>query len=396
MNEDDNNFSSRRSFLKSIGVLPCLTVLPIDNLNSIMETLLPISIPDIKDKIGNLLSDHEAMFYKKLPDQSVECHICPRQCHVAKQERGYCGTRANYDGTYYSLVYSRACTVHLDPIEKKPLFHFLPSKNALSLATAGCNMMCKFCQNWQISQVRPEQLENIIFSPEQIVSACVQKKIPAIAFTYSEPVIAYEYMFDTAKIGNTKNVKTVMISNGFIQKKPMQKLTKHLAAVKIDFKAFTEKFYWNTCRGHLKPVLNILKTLHDANIWFELVYLIVPTLNDDLNNIKNMSIWIKKNLGANVPLHFSRFFPQYQLKNIPPTPIQIMKNARKIAMNEGLNFVYLGNVPPDEGENTYCPNCHKILIKRHGYKVLEINLIVKSEKEALCRYCKTSIPGIWK
>jgi len=333
----------------------------------------------------------EAMYYKQVPDVRVECELCPRGCKVADLERGYCGVRENRSGKYYTLVHSRVCSLNVDPIEKKPLFHYLPGTRAYSIATAGCNIECKFCQNWQISQFRPEQIENIKITPDEVIRFAKDKRCKTVAYTYSEPVVFYEYMYDTAKAGKKEGVGSVMISNGYIKKDPLIKLCKELSAVKIDFKAFTEKFYKETCSGELKPVLETLLTLKEIGIWFEIVMLIVPTLNDSEKELKDMCSWINKNLGPDVPIHFTRFHPTYKIKNLPPTPVKTLEKARDIAIESGLNFPYVGNVPGHPGENTYCPGCKELLIKRVGYTILDYSM--ESNK---CDNCKLPIPGVWQ
>jgi len=332
----------------------------------------------------------EAMYYKQLPDVRVECELCPRACKIADLERGYCGVRENRDGKYYTLVHSRVCALNVDPIEKKPLFHYMPGTRAYSLATAGCNIECKFCQNWQISQFRPEQIDSIKITPEEAVRFAKEKKCKTIAYTYSEPVVFYEYMYDTARVGKREGIGSVMISNGYIKKEPLIKLCKELNAVKIDFKAFTEKFYKETCSGELKPVLDTLLTLKEIGIWFEMVVLIVPTLNDSEKELRDMCSWINDNLGPDVPIHFSRFHSTYKIKNLPPTPVKTLEKARSIAIESGLNFAYTGNVPGHPGESTYCPGCKEIVIKRVGYTILQ-NSLNGNE----CGNCKHPIPGVW-
>lgn len=333
----------------------------------------------------------EARYYEKLEHKRIKCKLCPRECEIDDQERGYCGVRENRKGTYYTLVYANPCSAHIDPIEKKPLFHFLPGTMAFSIATVGCNILCKFCQNWQISQVRPEQVQSYNIPPEKIASISREKNCKSIAYTYTEPVVFTEYMYDCAVEGHKKGVKSVMISNGYINKEPMKDLCGVLDAVKIDLKAYTEKFYKEVCAGELKPVLDTLVLLKKEGMWTEIVYLIVPTLNDNEKDIKAMCRWIKAELGSDVPLHFSRFYPQYMIKNLPPTPIETLEMARNTALAEGLHFVYIGNVTPHKGESTYCPGCGRVLIKRIGYTILEINL-----KDGKCKFCKTEIPGVWK
>jgi pyruvate formate lyase activating enzyme len=235
---------------------------------------------------------HPAMFWEKLEERKVKCLLCPRQCVVADVERGYCGVRENQGGEYQTLVYGTLCSANIDPIEKKPLFHYLPGTTAFSIATAGCNIECKFCQNWQISQFRPEQVESHRIEPQRLVDNCRAQRCPTIAYTYSEPVVFYEYVHDSAALARQQGVGSVMISNGYIQEKPLRQLCQQLTGVKIDLKAFTEKFYREMCSGELKPVLATLETLKDIGIWFELVILIVPTLNDSADEIKQMSRWV--------------------------------------------------------------------------------------------------------
>lgn len=332
----------------------------------------------------------EAMYYKKLETLRVECQLCPRGCKVADLERGYCGVRENRGGDYYTLVHSRACALHVDPIEKKPFFHYLPGTPALSVAAPGCNVECKFCQNWQISQFRPEQIDCTRRSPEDLVRMAKQSSSPTIAFTYSEPVVFYEYMYDTARMAREQGVTSVVVSNGYIKEEPLVELCKYLDAVKIDLKAFTEKFYKETCSGELKPVLETLKTLKRLGKWFEIVVLIVPTLNDGEGEIREMCSWVLQELGPDVPIHFSRFHPTYKIMNLPPTPVAILERARQIAMDTGLHFAYLGNVPGHEGESTYCPKCKELVIKRVGLVMAKNHL-----QEGHCGNCQHPIPGVW-
>ncbi len=332
----------------------------------------------------------EARWYEKSPYKKVKCKLCPRECVVDDLERGYCGVRENWDGIYYSLVYSRPCTYHIDPIEKKPLFHFLPGTEAFSIATVGCNVNCKFCQNWQISQIRPEQAQSFDLPPEKVANLAKSEKTPSIAYTYSEPVVFSEYMMDTAIAGNREGIKSVMISNGYIQEQPMRDLAEVLAAVKIDLKAFTEKYYKDVVVGELKPVLDTLVLLKKLDIWTEIVYLVVPTLNDGDREFRELANWAVQYLGKEVPIHFTRFHPQYKLQNLPPTPQKTLERARQIALAAGLHYIYIGNIPGHEGEHTYCPGCKKRLIRRRGFLVEE-NLIASGG----CPFCGQKIPGVW-
>ncbi len=333
----------------------------------------------------------EAQFYFRLKGDRVRCTLCPHACVVANRERGTCGVRENRDGTYYTLVYGNPCAVHTDPIEKKPLFHFLPGAAAFSISTAGCNFECRFCQNWSISQFRPEQVTSIDLPPGKTVLRAKREGAKVIAYTYGEPVIFYEYMCETARLGRKEGLRSVMISNGYICEEPTRKACEVLDAVKIDFKAFTDKFYREVCSGTLQPVLDTLLFLKRIGIWYELVVLLVPTLNDSASEITDMSQWIVDNLGLDVPVHFSRYYPCYKITNIPRTPVRTLERARDIGMKAGLKFVYIGNVPGQKGESTYCPKCGKLLIERLGYFVK-----VPGLKSGVCKYCGEKIPGVWE
>lgn len=333
----------------------------------------------------------EAMFYTLLDEKRIQCHLCHWECAVADQERGTCGVRENRDGKYYTLVYSQVCAAHVDPIEKKPLFHYLPGTSAFSIATPGCNIECKFCQNWDIAQVRPEQVETHYLPPEGVTEIAQRYSCPTIAYTYSEPTVFYEYLYDSAVHARQAGIGNVIISNGYIKKEPLVKLCQHLTAVKIDLKAFSDTFYQEICRGKLTPVLNTLETLRDLGIWYEIVVLLVPTLNDSPQEIRAMSRWIAETLGKDVPVHFSRFHPMYKLTNLPPTPIKTIETARNIARDAGLNYVYIGNIPGHEGENTYCPKCGKMIVQRVGYQIVKMDIDAAGQ----CVYCQNRIPGIW-
>jgi pyruvate formate lyase activating enzyme len=332
----------------------------------------------------------EARFYQKLEHQQVKCLLCPRECIIDNLETGYCGVRTNRNGKYYTLVYGKPVTYHNDPIEKKPLFHFLPGTMAFSIATVGCNVNCKFCQNWDISQVGPGQVPSYEASPEDIIQATRQYGAPTIAYTYSEPVIFYEYMFDIAKLGRQRGLRSVMITNGYINPEPMLELCTVLDAVKVDLKAFRQKFYDELVTGELQPVLDTIELLKKQKMWTEIVYLVIPGKNDDPDEIRDMAQWIKRDLGLDTPLHFSRYYPQYLLKNIPPTPESTLWKCHDICKNEGLYYVYIGNVPNNSAEKTYCPQCHSVVIDRAGFSILGKNL-----KNGKCGKCGRNIAGIW-
>ncbi len=332
----------------------------------------------------------EALFWEKLNGKTILCRLCPRNCPIPNGKRGFCRARKNIDGTLYTLTYGYPVAVHLDPIEKKPLFHVLPATKSLSIATAGCNLRCKFCQNWEISQADPEKVKPKYLSPQNIVDLAKISGASTIAFTYTEPTVFYEYMLDTAKLAKENGILPVMHSSGYINKEPLELLSKYIAAANIDLKGFKKEFYEATCSGKLEPVLNTLKTLKKNGVWVEITNLLIPGLNTDEEDIRNLCRWVKDNLGPETPIHFSRFFPMYKLKNLSPTPIKFLTMAKEIAESEGLYFIYIGNVPHQDGENTYCPYCKKLLIKRVGYNILENNI-----ESGKCKYCGKEIPGIF-
>ncbi len=378
---------NRRSFLKCLG---CSTAAILSS----QTELLPEIVGGIQNACAfdytKELSAVEARYYKKLAEGGIECGICPRHCRITDMERGYCGVRENRGDVYYTLVYGLPCAINIDPIEKKPLFHFYPGTSAFSLATAGCNVNCKFCQNWDISQSRPEQTSNINLPPKDAVNICLQRKVPTIAYTYSEPVVFYEYMYDMAKLGHEKSVKSVMITGGYIEEKPLADLLQHLDAVKVDLKSIREGYYKDIVKGELKPILERLIQIKKAGVWLEIVCLIVPTLNDSDDEFKELAVWIKKYLGVDTPVHFSRFHPQYLLKNLPPTPEKTLQKAHDISKAEGLEYVYLGNLTGHPAESTYCPGCGEVLIERKGYNIYQYKLDGNH-----CRKCNREIPGLF-
>ena len=332
----------------------------------------------------------EAMYYEMIDEKTVSCGLCPRRCTLGEGARSVCRVRELRKGKFYTLVYGNPCSIQVDPIEKKPLFHMLPGSTAFSLATAGCNLRCKYCQNWRISQFPPERTDNYKLPPREAVRKAAEAKSRSIAYTYSEPTVFYEYMLATAKLARKKDIKGVWVTSGYINEEPLKELAKYMDAANIDLKGFTDKFYNDVCGAKLKYVLETLKTARKEGIWVEITNLVVPTLNDSLKTIEEMSHWIKDNLGPDVPLHFSRFHRYYKLKNLYNTPVKTLEEARKTALKVGLNYVYIGNVPGHEGNNTYCPSCKKILIQRIGFRVLQNNI-----KDGKCRFCGREIPGIW-
>jgi pyruvate formate lyase activating enzyme len=376
----------RRAFLKAAS-LPCLAACAGAVIGR--QDAVPLFAAPLADDDSQFIK--EAKFYDKQAYRKIKCKLCPRQCVIDDRERGYCGVRENRGGTYYTLVHSRVVTAHIDPIEKKPFFHFLPGTVAFSIATAGCNVNCKMCQNWDISQVRPEQVRSSYAPPQRVAELAQQNRCPTIAYTYSEPVIFYEYLADCAEASHRLGVKSVVVTGGYIQQEPLEKLCRQVDAIKVDLKAYSEKFYKEVVNGELKPVLDGLVTIRKHGVWNEIVYLVIPTLNDSDPEFKALAQWVKAELGPDVPLHFSRFHPEYLLKNLPPTPIETLERAKAIADAEGLHYVYIGNVPGHPAENTYCPKCHKIVVERTGYTIGTVHL-----HNGKCQYCQQAIPGVWR
>ena len=332
----------------------------------------------------------EAYYYKKL-GKNVQCNVCPNRCILEENDRSICRNKVNKNGKLYTIAYGNPCSVHVDPIEKKPLFHFLPQSLAFSIATTGCNLRCLNCQNWTISQMQPEETTNYDLMPKQVVEAAIQNKCSSIAYTYSEPTAFYEYMYDTSKIASSNKIKNLWITNGYMNEEPLRELCKYLDAANVDLKSFKEEIYNELNSGTLKPVLNTLKILKDEKKWFEITNLIVPSWTDNLDMIREMCQWLHKNGFDDYPLHFSRFSPQYKLTHLPSTPVSTLNKAREIAIDQGIKFAYIGNVPGTKAENTYCPKCGKIVIGRKGYIITENNLTNGS-----CKFCGEKIPGVWQ
>jgi pyruvate formate lyase activating enzyme len=320
----------------------------------------------------------------------VQCNLCPHRCIIADGERGHCRVRENRGGRLYSVVYGNPCAVHVDPIEKKPLFHFLPTAAAFSLATAGCNLRCLYCQNWAISQVPPEETQNADLPPEGVVRYAQEYDAPVIAYTYSEPIVFYEYMLATARLAREQGVRNVVISAGFITSEPLRELCAAVDAIKIDLKGYDEDFYREVCDAELGSVLEAIRTIHESGTHLEIVNLVVPTLNDSLDQLRALARWVAQDLSPDVPLHFTRFHPQYKLTNLPPTPVETLERAWEIALEEGVRFVYVGNVPGHPGNHTYCPACGQSIVVRQGFAVLEYHL-----DGGTCAYCGEPIPGVW-
>ncbi len=347
-------------------------------------------------KVGAMsaMESHERFIrmspYAANTPKGVQCHICPHNCIIQEGHHGICKTHFVAEGKLFTNAFGNPCSVHADPIEKKPLFHFLPGTLSYSIATAGCNLTCRNCQNWEISQQSPTDLQIIEMFPEDVVEAAISKSCKSIAFTYTEPTAFYEYTYETARFARNHGIKNLFISNGFINEKPLRDLCRYLDAANIDLKAFSDEIYRKLTGGSLQPVLNALKILKEEGVWVEITNLILPDWTDDLEMIRQMCEWLVINGFAETPLHFSRFHPLYKLSNLPVTPLETLMNARTVALETGLRFVYIGNVPDSMAEHTCCPVCKKIVIERHGYTIGMMNI-----NKSACKFCKAGIAGVW-
>ncbi|HOI18531.1 MAG TPA: AmmeMemoRadiSam system radical SAM enzyme [Candidatus Woesearchaeota archaeon] len=363
-----------------------------------MNTKKDFSETDILDK-----GIKEASFYKSIniinkinhcnefnKNNDVICLLCPHKCKISEGKRGICRARLNIGGKLYDTNYSNLCAFFVDPIEKKPMFHFIPSSKTLSVAIAGCNLKCLNCQNFEISLGDSKKTVIIKLTPHELVEEAIKKGVKIISYTYTEPTIFYDYMIDTAKIAKRKNIKNIIVSNGYINPKPLEELCSLLDGANIDLKCFDEKGMQRLTSGSIYPVLKSLKLIKSKKVFLEITNLIVPQYSDDLKAIKDMCKWIVKNLGKDTPIHFSAFYPTYKLSNLNVTPNELLKQARKIAVDVGLNFVYIGNTRILDAENTYCPSCKHILIERKGYQIYNNNI-----DNGKCNFCKQIIPGVW-
>jgi len=322
----------------------------------------------------------------------VQCELCPKMCLMQPGQSGECRVRINVDGVLRTVVYGYPCSINIDPIEKKPVFHFLPGSSILSIATVGCNLHCKNCQNWEISQANPEDgtVPAEFCPPQRLVALTTEYRCPSLAYTYTDPIVYYEYTYDSAKLAKEAGIRNVLVTAGYINEQPWKDLLKYVDVARMDLKGITEDFYRQVCSGTLKPVLNALILAKAAGAHVEVTNLVIPTLNDKPEEIRELAHWVKANLGSETPLHFSGFYPRYQMRNLPPTSLKTLEMARQVGMSEGLHYVYIGNVASTEGQNTYCPSCKKLLIERSGYTVLQNRL-----KDGLCPDCGKEIYGVW-
>lgn len=380
--------SGKRTFLKQCGLCAVGIGLGLRRLDGLPLRGMRLAWPDPPQEEPGKWSK-EALFYEKT-EAGLQCRKCPNECLLGAGETGLCRNRVNYKGTLYSTAYGNPCAVHIDPIEKKPLFHFLPSSRAFSIATAGCNFACLNCQNWEISQRRPADTQNYDLMPRQVVDACASNKCASIAYTYSEPSTFYEYAYDTSVIARGAGLRNVWKSNGYLNEIPLRRLCKMIHAANIDLKVFDDAVYDKLSRGRLQPVLRTLRIMKEEHVWLEITNLVIPQWSDDRETIKKMCGWLASNGFENVPLHFTRFTPLYKLNQLPVTPVASLEMAHTIAAGEGLHYVYVGNVPGHPAESTYCHNCKKMILNRKGFVILENNITSGS-----CRFCGATIPGVW-
>ncbi len=333
----------------------------------------------------------EALYYEKLTESKVRCNLCHHHCLISPGKRGICGVRENIDGTLYSLVYSRPCSWHVDPIEKKPLYHFFPGSSAFSIATVGCNFRCLHCQNYEISQM-PKEKKGIFgykMAPEEVVNMALESRCKSISYTYTEPTVFFEYALDIAKLAKSRGLLNNFVTNGYIEKKPLEDISPYLDGANIDLKSFKEGFYRKICGAELKAVLETIKEYKRLGIWIEITTLIIPGLNDEEDELRSIAKFIREELGKETPWHVTAFYPTYKLTDRPRTQPKTLSNARRIGIEEGLMYVYEGNIPGGEGENTFCYNCGKLIIGRFGFSVTMYNI-----ENGQCKYCGAEIHGV--
>lgn len=333
----------------------------------------------------------EAKWWEPQTNGKILCTLCPRYCKIGNGQKGFCYIRENINNKLYSTGYGRPTGFAVDPIEKKPLSHFLPGTDVLSFGTAGCNLGCKFCQNWTTSKSKIDEINSLYASPEQVIQLAKKYKTPSIAYTYNDPTIFGEYVIDISKLAREKNIKNVMVTAGYIDKEARKDVYKYIDATNIDLKAFTETFYHKLTFSHLNDVLDTLLWIkNETEVWLEITTLLIPGENDSQDEIKQLCNWISANLGENVPLHFTAFHPDFKMRDKQRTPSSTLDMARDIAITEGLNYCYVGNVHSIEGQTTYCPNCKEPVIIRDWHSVLDIKM-----NDDKCKNCDEKISGVY-
>jgi pyruvate formate lyase activating enzyme len=334
---------------------------------------------------------HPARWWDTASDGRVHCFLCPRHCRLRAGQAGFCAVRANHGGRLVCLTYGAPAAVQVDPIEKKPLFHFLPGTEVLSLGTTGCDLACAFCQNWDLSRARHDEAVPRQLSPEDVVELALEHGCPSIAFTYNEPTIWAEYVLDVCARARERGLATVMVTNGYVTPEAFPDVYGPIAAANVDLKALSDDFYRRHTLARLAPVLDTLRRLrHETGAWVEITNLVIPTLNDDPDDLRRLADWVVGHLGPDVPVHFTAFHPDFRLRDLPPTPPSSLRTARRIAREAGLRFVYEGNVIGD-GAHTSCPGCGRLLIRRSWHEVLEDHLV-----DGRCPDCGQAVPGRWK
>jgi pyruvate formate lyase activating enzyme len=333
----------------------------------------------------------EALWWRENERGKILCTLCPRYCEIGDGQPGFCYIRQNINGKLYTLGYGKPTGFGIDPIEKKPLNHFLPGTSVLSFGTAGCNLGCKFCQNWSISKAKLDEINSLTASPEDVILLAKKYSTPSIAFTYNDPTIFGEYVIDISKIAQSENIKTVMVTAGYIDKEARKEIYKFIDAANVDLKGFTERFYYRNTFSHLNDVLDTLVWLkNETNVWIELTTLLIPGENDSDEELGNECEWIVKNLGENVPLHFTAFHPDFKMRDKNPTPLSTLVRAKKIADAIGVKYCYVGNVNDKKNQSTFCQKCGSLLIERNWYYVKIVNLINDH-----CSKCKQLLPGVF-
>ncbi len=335
----------------------------------------------------------EAYLYESLKDNEVKCNLCNHRCNIKNGRRGICGVRENRAGVLETLVYGKVIARHIDPIEKKPLFHFLPGSLSYSIATVGCNFKCRFCQNADIAQMPSDRNGRIVgdaFTPEDVVAAALKGDCKTIAYTYTEPTVYFEFAYDTAKLATEKGIRNVFVTNGYMTEEALQMIHPFLDAANVDLKAFTEDFYKTTCKAKLEHVKETLKRMKSLGIFVEVTTLIIPGLNDDKKELENLSAFLVDEIGPETPWHISRFHPTYKLMDRPPTPVETLIRAREIGTKAGLKYVYTGNVPGESTEKTFCDQCDHLLIDRWGFYVQDNRI-----KNGKCPQCNAAVDGVW-
>lgn len=332
----------------------------------------------------------EASYYRRTGRSSVTCDLCPNSCTLRDGELSPCRTRLNRNGRLYAVSYDAVAAIHQDPISKGPLYHFRPGTSTLSVATAGCNLHCLYCQNWELSQKSPQRAKKIGISQAELIGKALKSGCGAVTFTYTEPVAYYEYMMDIAQRAKDAGLATHMVTAAYINRLPVENLCSRIDAATVSIKGFDDPFYREICGGRIEPVLEAARTLKKAGVWLEIATCIVPTRNDGTYEMSRMAKWIRDSLGRETPFHIERFVPEYRLANLPPTPVTVMERLKETALGEGLHHVYISNMPGHEGNNTHCPSCGKAVITRLGFKLINNNL-----RHGRCPHCGTAVPGVW-